>query len=182
MAEIKKKEKRKQKERKRGRLAEAVLNAIGEVILAVVLLCCIPLTLPRLSGYEIYEVISGSMEPAIPTGSLVYVEYMEPEEVEPGDVIAFYSEKESGSIIIHRAVQNRVVSGEFITKGDANEKEDLSPVEYDRYIGSVSLHIPYLGALLGRVITVPGRIAAVCAVAAAGLMIAAAGRLRREFK
>ena len=74
MAEIKKREKRKQKERKRGRLAEAVLNAIGEVILAVVLLCCIPLTLPRLAGYEIYEVISGSMEPAIPTGSLVYVE------------------------------------------------------------------------------------------------------------
>lgn len=169
---------RKENTKNRNRAAAAALDVFGGILLAAVLLCCIPLTLPRLAGYEIYEVISGSMEPAIPTGSLVYVERTEPAEVEEDDVIVFYSAMETGGVITHRVVQNQVVSGQFITKGDANEQEDLAPVEYDRYIGRVRVHIPYLGAVLGRVVTVPGRIAAGCAVLAAALMILAAGRLR----
>ena len=91
-----------------------------------VILCYVPLTLPRLAGLQIFEVVSGSMEPAIPTGSIVYVEETEPSQAEEGDVIAFYSATGSGAVITHRVVQNRVVSGELITKGDANEKEDVT--------------------------------------------------------
>jgi len=49
-------------------------------LLAALVLICLPLTVPRLFGYHIYTVVSGSMEPAIPTGSLVYIREAAPEE------------------------------------------------------------------------------------------------------
>ena len=42
-----------------------VLDISGNLLLVLVILICVPLTVPRLFGYNIYSVISGSMEPAI---------------------------------------------------------------------------------------------------------------------
>lgn len=168
------------KGKKRRRRAALILDFMGAVLLIGIILCCIPLTVPRLAGYSAYQVISGSMAPAIPTGSLVYVADRAPEEVGEGDVIAFYSASGSGAVITHRVVQNQVVSGRFVTKGDANDQEDPMPVEYDAYIGYVAYHIPYMGTLLGYVVTLRGRICAVCIVTAAAALHGAAARLRRR--
>ena len=51
---------------------------------------CVPLIVPKTMGYQLYTVVSGSMEPAVPTGSLVYIKYVEPGDIETGDIIAFY--------------------------------------------------------------------------------------------
>ena len=111
-------------------IAATVCSVVGTILLALVIVVCIPLTVPRIAGYQIYTVISGSMEPAIPTGSLVYVRNTAPSGIEKGDVIAFYGSLENGSIITHRVVSNNSVSGEFVTKGDANAKEDMEPVSH----------------------------------------------------
>ena len=84
----------------------AFCSALGTVLLTVLILACIPLTLPKAFGFQMYTVISGSMEPAIPTGSLVYVRYEEPDTIVKDDVIAFYSNNADGSIITHRVVSN----------------------------------------------------------------------------
>ena len=105
------------KKNKRSKSA-AVCNITGGLLLVLVILLCVPLTVPRLFGCQIYTVVSGSMEPAIPTGSIVYVKGTEASEVNKDDVIAFYSDNDSGAIITHRVVKNQVVSGRFITKGD----------------------------------------------------------------
>lgn len=94
----------------------------------MVILICIPLTLPRLAGFDIYTVVTGSMEPAIPVGSLIYVREEAPAELMEGEVVAYRSDTDAGIIITHRVVKNQVVSGQLITKGDANEAEDISPV------------------------------------------------------
>lgn len=133
-------------------------NITGGLLLILVILLCIPLTIPRLFGCEIYHVISGSMEPAIPTGSVVYVKETDASEIQKNDVIAFYSSEDTGAIITHRVVQNRVVSGEFITKGDANEKEDVTPVSYERFIGKVVVSIPFLGSILTIISGTSGKI------------------------
>lgn len=133
-------------------------NITGGLLLILVILLCIPLTIPRLFGCEIYHVISGSMEPAIPTGSVVYVKETDASEIQKNDVIAFYSSEDTGAIITHRVVQNRVVSGEFITKGDANEKEDVTPVSYERFIGKVVVSIPFLGGILTIITGTSGKI------------------------
>lgn len=137
-----------------------VCSALGTVLLIVLVLACLPLTVPRVFGFHIYTVISGSMEPAIATGSLVYVKGIPPEEVDEEDVIAFYGSMDGASIITHRVVANSEIMGEFITKGDANDTKDMNPVPYDNYIGKVMLTVPVMGSVAQMFTSSAGKIAA----------------------
>ena len=121
---------------------------------------CIPLTLPKVFGYEMYTVISGSMEPEIPIGSLVCIKGTEPADAKEGDVIAFYGARDSAAIVTHRVVENHVVMGEIITKGDANQTNDMNPVDYDNFIGRVELSIPKLGLAAQIFTSFEGKVAA----------------------
>ena len=122
-------------------MGRKICRAFAVLILMAVVAVCIPMTVPRLMGYDVYVVISGSMEPGIPVGSALYVETAEPEDVGAGDVIAFY---DNGAVITHRVVENHVVEGEFITKGDANAANDLAPVPYGALIGRMAKSVPFL--------------------------------------
>lgn len=62
------------------RLIPVLCNMAGTLILLAVIAFCLPITLAKIRGYEVYNVVSGSMEPAIPVGSVLYVEQVEPEE------------------------------------------------------------------------------------------------------
>lgn len=105
-----------------------------------------------------YTVISGSMEPALPVGSLVYVKYQEPESIEKKDIIAFYGSNDSSSIITHRVVYNKKLSGEFVTKGDANKEKDMNPISYNQYMGKVVLMIPVIGGVAQTLTTGSGKL------------------------
>lgn len=137
---------------------------IGKLILIMVILFCIPLTIPKVLGYQVYHVISGSMQPDIPINSVVYVEKKEAAQIQKGDIIAFYSVSDSGAIITHRVVKNQVVSGQFVTKGDANNKEDIAPVPYEYVIGKVVLSVPLLGGVFSVMTTLIGKIVVGCLV------------------
>ena len=142
-----------------------VCSLLGTILLIVLILGCIPLTVPKAFGYNIYTVISGSMEPTIPVGSLVYVKYQEPETIQKKDVIAFYGAKDASSIVTHRVVTNKKLSGEFITKGDANQTKDMNPVNYNNYMGKVVLSIPVIGGIAQSLTTGSGKIALFCSIA-----------------
>lgn len=138
---------------------------------------CLPLTVPRVFGYQLYTVVSGSMEPAIPVGSLLYIQSAQPENMVPDDVIAFYGGRDSTAVITHRVVENREFMGEFITKGDANEKEDMEPVSYDNFIGKVQLAIPAAGKAAQVFSDTPGKIAAAGLIVLAVFLHGAAWKL-----
>ena len=131
--------------KKGGKFIPALCNIIGTLILAAVILTSVPLAVPRLLGYEIYNVTSGSMEPALPVGSVIYVQRVAPEAVKEGEIIAYYVD---GTVITHRVVEKRFVEGEFVTKGDANDMEDISNTHYSDLVGVVKYHIPMLGDYL----------------------------------
>lgn len=145
----------------------AVCSALGTAMLLILVVLCLPLTVPRAAGYEIYSVISGSMEPEIPVGSLVYIRGEEPENIKEDEIIAFYGAKDSNAIITHRVVENRVVMGEFITKGDANKTNDMNPIPYDNFIGKAVLSIPVLGYAAQMLTSLEGKIAAGAVILAA---------------
>lgn len=138
----------------------ALCSTLGTVLLTVLILICIPLTVPKAFGFHIYTVISGSMEPSIPTGSLVYVRYQQPGTIVKDDVIAFYSDSADGSIITHRVVSNSPAMGQFITKGDANAEKDMNPIPYNNYIGKVTLSVPVVGGIAQTATGTVGKIAA----------------------
>lgn len=159
---------------RRGRnLPAALCGFIGRLVLVLVILACLPVPLAHLCGYEMYNVISGSMEPAIPVGSAVYVKPVPPAEVQPGDVIAFYS---GGSVVTHRVVQNDPTQSRFVTKGDANAQPDVNPVRYSELIGRIQYQLPVLGGLLGVYAGGPGR-GYLIGLAVAGALLSLLGGL-----
>lgn len=155
----------------------AFCNLIGSLILLTVILSCVPVTVPRFLGYESYSVVSGSMEPAIPVGSIVYVKPVEPVDVAEGDVIAFQS---GDSVVTHRVTRNQQVEGQFITKGDANAEEDVNTVPYGALFGRVERHYPMLGALLGLYGSMVGKVYVLCFAACGAMLNVLAGRMRER--
>lgn len=168
------------KQKRKKRTGAIICNIVGGMILVIVILLCAPLVLPKIFGCQVYAVISGSMEPAIPVGSLVYIKEVEAENVQEGDVIAFYSASDNGAIITHRVEKNQVVSGQFITKGDANEAKDPLPIKYELLIGEVVMSIPVLGKILSMMVTIQGKLAAGGMVAFATILQFIATKIRNS--
>jgi signal peptidase I len=98
--------------------------------------------------YNFFVVMSGSMEPAIRTGSIISVR--EEEEYGIDDIITVDIPERTADTFTHRIVEEIEEDGEtkYITKGDANETEDPEPVSEDLIIGSLFFKIPYLGYLI----------------------------------
>ena len=153
----------------------AFCSLIGTLMLLTVIAAALPLTVPQYMGYQIFNVVSGSMEPEIPIGSVIYVKEMDPVDIEKGDVIAFQS---GDSVVMHRVTDNKVVEGKFSTKGDANNSEDLNEVPYDSLVGKVVRHIPVLGQLLILFGSTFGRICMICFAACGALLNILSGRFR----
>lgn len=168
------------RKRKKKSPVAVLCSALGTVLLIILVALCLPLTVPRVLSYDIYTVVSGSMEPAIPTGSLVYIEDAQPEDIEEGDVIAFYGARDSAAVITHRVVENNTLMGQFTTKGDANEKADVNPVDYDNFIGKVVLSIPWLGNAAQLFTSSQGKAAAGGVIIAALLLHVIGSLLERK--
>ena len=160
-----------------GGVVPALCNLAGTLMLLAVILCSIPLAVPRWMGYQTYRVVSGSMAPAIPVGSVIYVKAVEPEQVQAGDVVAYWLED---AVVAHRVTENHVVEGELVTKGDANQEEDFATVPYASLIGRVERHIPMLGELLILYASPVGKGYILIFAACGAMFHLLAGRLRRR--
>lgn len=104
--------------------------------------------IPIPGNISVKIVQSGSMEPAIQTGSIVVI--MPKETYAVGDVITFGEESETSIPTTHRIVADIISGGQirFETKGDANEEKDSGSVAVSEVIGKVLFSIPYIGYLL----------------------------------
>ncbi|MBR4462019.1 MAG: signal peptidase I [Erysipelotrichaceae bacterium] len=150
-------------------------KTIASLVIIGVILVLIPLSVPRLLGYETFNVISGSMEPELPVGSLLLVKKTSEAELSQGDIIAFYS---NGTIVTHRVVSNNVYEQKLKTKGDANADEDIGDVAYSEVIGKVMHHYPYLGSLGEYFSSVSGKLSLAELLICAVLVYVVAGRIR----
>lgn len=123
-----------------------VAIVLGVAILATVVL-------PRLLDAEPYTVMSGSMEPTLPTGSVVVSQSISADEVRFDDVITFQMESGRPQTVTHRVVAVDIIEGEtrFRTQGDANNATDPEPIRPEQVRGKVIYHVPYVG-YLGRMI------------------------------
>ena len=128
-------------------LLSKICNILIGAILVFVILVAGALLLPRAFGYQIYGVLSGSMEPHFHVGSVVYVEPVAADEIQVGDPITFKMPNDVDLVATHRVVEIDSENKQFTTKGDANEVEDVEPVSFDRLIGRAVASIPYLGYL-----------------------------------
>lgn len=108
-------------------------------------------------GYKQYIVLSGSMEPALHTGSVCFVNTRyDYEDLVVGDIVAF----ENGEIVVtHRIVD--VSDGAnllYITKGDANDIDDGYSVNMGNYKGRTEFSISVIGYFLNHLQSVKGKV------------------------
>jgi len=112
----------------------------------------------KLGGFKLFTVESGSMEPAIKTGSLVIVKSAKDYKIR--DIITFKNAYDPRETTTHRIVEIKDEEGKksFIVQGDANNAPDSDPVEEIRVLGKVRLSIPYIGYPVSFAKTTPGLI------------------------
>lgn len=122
------------------------------VILGAGAAIAIAVVVPRLAGATPYAVLTGSMQPGLPPGSLVVVRPVDPSEIKVGSVITFQQESGSPVVVTHRVVaQGYDGHGEVVlrTKGDANNAPDRDWVLPVQLKGERWYSIPYLGYVNG---------------------------------
>ncbi len=99
---------------------------------------------PRLGFYPMV-VVSGSMEPALPIGSLILVEHAVASDLVPGQIVTV--RKEADTLLTHRYVGSvHTEDGHaLILKGDANNAADPLPVAADTLVGVFVASVPAVG-------------------------------------
>ncbi len=119
---------------------------IAAVIAIALLLATSALPIP--GNYKIKIVQSGSMEPGIPTGSIVVIRPNAAYVI--GDVITFGKDTKKDIPTTHRIMELRTQEGNYFytTKGDANNAPDAQEVAANSVIGKVLFHVPFVGFLL----------------------------------
>ncbi len=110
-------------------------------------------TLPMPLGFGIAVTETGSMEPNMPKGSLIFL--IKSKSYEVGDIVAFLKDGEDVHTV-HRIVE---IDGNTVTTcGDANEGSNDAPIDMGRIKGKVLFNIPKIGFPIlkfGKVISHP---------------------------
>ena len=143
-------------------MIKKICSILSTVLMVLMVLVAAALLVPYLFGYRPMAVLSASMEPAYPTGSVVFVKKVEPAEIEIGDPITFHREG-LAEPITHRVIAIDTDARIFTTKGD-NVSGVTDTVPFDSLIGrSSQFAIPLIGYVAVNIRTLPGILIA-CAV------------------
>ena len=124
------------------------------ILLPLVVFTLISSKTDKLGGIKSFVVLTGSMEPNISVGSVVYTKPFG--SYHSGDVIAFNQE---GRTITHRIVGVKPLKASgvsYTTKGDANNAADSDTVSENKIVGKQVISVPYLGRLIVFLSTVQG--------------------------
>ncbi len=103
-----------------------------------------PNKLPSFLGIKNFVIVSESMEPTINTNDVIFITNTSKESLEVGDIISF---RTGGYINTHRIIRIEEKNGEevYITKGDNNNSEDKTPVEFQDIEGKYLFRLPGFG-------------------------------------
>lgn len=141
-----------------------IINILSIVMIAVAVLVLLSVVMtksgdvPSVMGYSVFRVMTGSMEPAIPTNSIIVTREVDASEIEVGDVISYFSKDPTlnGAVNTHRVVGIYEEEGTvyYQTRGDANNADDLYPPTADEVVGEVVFSSYALGVVV-RLISNP---------------------------
>lgn len=150
------------------------LKLILGVFQTLILLVLISLsTISFYPKLHFYTINSGSMEPTLKTGSLIYIASYKLDELKKGDIITFISGQNQKSIVTHRIADLQKITQkislpgdqkqtkekiiyEITTKGDANDQNDTALVSPSQILGVYHASVPYLGYLISYTKTPSG--------------------------
>ena len=145
---------------------------------AFIVLLLLSSALPIPGGVKTFVVQSGSMEPSIKTGGIVVVKPADSYAV--GDVITFGPRSKTKPPTTHRIIEVKE-DGNFVTKGDANDDEDMRTVSRYEVIGKVLFSVPYVGYAVAAA-QKPWGFTIIVVIPAAIIIWEEVGKIWREMK
>lgn len=96
---------------------------------------------PSLWGHKPLVVISGSMEPTLKVGGILYYHEQDLDKFDRGDILVYQAKDH---IISHRLVEQNEYG--FVTKGDANNSIDNNLINNEQVLGKgTDWCIPFIG-------------------------------------
>jgi len=151
-----------------------VWNWITSIIVVLAVVFALLLVGVRLIGWQVFTVLSGSMEPTYHVGSLIYVKDVDYTDLKVGDPITYMVNE--NTVVTHRIIEVLVDEEDpntirYFTKGDANSAADGSSVHYKNIIGKPVFSIPYLGYVSHYIQNPPGTYVAIAAGAILILLV-----------
>lgn len=114
----------------------------------VMLVGALVIVVPAATGSTPLTVLTSSMEPTLPPGTLVIVKPAEPSDIRVGEVMTYQLESGKAVYATHRVTAKSTSSnGEvtFTTKGDNNDVEDPGAVREVQILGEVWYSVPWIG-------------------------------------
>lgn len=118
------------------------------ILLAMFALLTVAILVPTLAGAERFTVLTGSMQPTYPPGTLLVVKPVERTELGIGMPVTYQLRPGEPAVVTHRIIsmsQSAQGTRTYTTQGDANDVPDEAPVIYEQIRGRVWYSIPYLG-------------------------------------
>jgi signal peptidase len=96
---------------------------------------------PSFLGYSMLIIQTGSMSGTMEIGDMIIIK--DTGDYKIGEIITFMPD---GAVVptTHRII-NYTATGEFVTKGDANNVKDTDNTTTDQILGEVVMHLPKLG-------------------------------------
>lgn len=133
------------------RTARAVGTAIAAGMLIIVCgLLVVTVGVPIATGSDTYTVLTRSMEPGLPPGTLLVVRPTAAADLHIGDVVTYQLQSGKPDVVTHRIVRVEASSDgtrRYVTRGDANAVADASPVRAEQVRGRVWYAVPGIGWL-----------------------------------
>jgi signal peptidase len=118
------------------------------LILGVAAVIGVAVLVPRVGGGTPYTVLTGSMRPSYPPGSLIVSRPVDTADIQIGDPITFQLKSGEPAVVTHRVIATRLGEDgklEFLVKGDANSVQDKEAVRAVQVRGRLWYAVPYLG-------------------------------------
>ena len=135
-------------------------SCFGTFATACVAIVAVALVGLKIIGFRSFTVMSGSMEPEYPVGSMIYVKPVSYKSLKVGDVISYVANNDK-TVVTHRIVAIEKDSKDpetlrFKTQGDANSAPDANLVHYKNVLGTPIIIIPHIGYLAHNIQQPPG--------------------------
>lgn len=122
-------------------LSYLLLFAVLAVLVAAVVV-------PRVSGATPYTILTSSMRPNYPPGSMVVIQSADPADLGVGTVITYQLESGKPDVVTHRIIateQDGTGELSYVTRGDNNGAADEKPVRLEQIRGKLWYSVPYMG-------------------------------------
>ncbi|WIE64111.1 signal peptidase I [Curtobacterium sp. MCLR17_036] len=129
-------------------VARAVAGGLGVGLLLLLAgLAAVLVVVPKATGSVPLTVLTESMEPTLPAGTLLVVRPTPPDDIAAGDVVTYQAVSGEQVLVSHRVVavaRSSDGASTFTTKGDANAEAD-APVSSAQVRGVVWYSVPAVG-------------------------------------